>query len=455
MEAANYGIITLLPALVVVVFAVWTRKTWEMLLLGGLISCIIAYGFGFVTPFIDLICEAVSDGDTMWIVLISLLFGSVIRLLRESKSTQAFATIAEKLATTPKKSLMITWIIGLIIFIDDYLSIMTTANAMIDTTDKKKVPREMLAYVLDSTSAPVCVIIPISAWVVYFSGVFSRQPEAEYLGDGMAAYYASIPWVFYAWICVLIVPLVILGVIPRIGAMKKAWERTETTGQTYSDYSKKFNELIVSEDQRAVGVQYFLIPLAVIVFVTVMVGDILYGVMAGIVACAVMYIPGKVMTFDKISECIIKGMEDMVWMAAIIVSGHVLREGVLLIGMPDYVVTTVAPYMSPVLLPVLSFIVISALAFVTSSVWSIPAVITPIVVPLAAAIGVSIPLTFGTILSGAIFGAHACFYADVTVLSSAAARIDNMDHCLSQLPYALIGAGVACIGYLIAGFAMV
>jgi tetracycline resistance efflux pump len=231
----NYGIITLLPALVVVVFAIWTRKTWEMLLLGGLISCMIAYGFGFVTPFVDLICGAISDGDTMWIVLISLLFGSIIRLLRESKSTAAFAIIAERFATTAKKSMIITWIMGLVIFIDDYLSVMTTGNAMIDTTDNRKVPREMLAYILDSTSAPVCVIIPISAWVVYFAGVFGRQPEAEYLGDGMAAYYASMPWVFYAWICVFLVPLVILGVIPRLGAMKKAWERTESTGQTYSD----------------------------------------------------------------------------------------------------------------------------------------------------------------------------------------------------------------------------
>lgn len=450
----NYGIITLLPALVVVVFAIWTRKTWEMLLLGGLISCMIAYGFGFVTPFVDLICGAISDGDTMWIVLISLLFGSIIRLLRESKSTAAFAIIAERFATTAKKSMIITWIMGLVIFIDDYLSVMTTGNAMIDTTDNRKVPREMLAYILDSTSAPVCVIIPISAWVVYFAGVFGRQPEAEYLGDGMAAYYASMPWVFYAWICVFLVPLVILGVIPRLGAMKKAWERTESTGQTYSDASKKYNELITSDEQKPVGVQYFLIPLAAIVAVTIWVGDILYGVMAGIVVCAVMYIPTKVMSFDKFSDCVIKGMEDMVWMCAIIVSGNVLREGVLLIGMPDYVVQTVAPYMSPVLLPVLSFIVVSVLAFVTSSVWSIPAVITPIVVPLAAAIDVSIPLTLGTILSGAIFGAHACFYADVTVLSSAATRIDNMDHCLSQLPYALIGGIIASIGYLIVGFAM-
>ncbi len=453
MEVTNYGIITLLPAVFVVVFAIWTRKTWEMLLLGGLISYVIAYGFGFVTPFIDLICEAVSDEDTMWVVLISLLFGSMIRLLRESKATQAFSKIAGRYATSAKKSLFIAWIIGLIIFIDDYLSIMTTANAMIDTTDKNRAPREMLAYVLDSTSAPVCVIIPISAWVVYFSGVFARQPEAEYLGDGMAAYYSAIPWAFYAWICVIIVPLVIFGIIPRIGPMKKAWERTETTGQPYSDNSKKHNELIVSDEQKDVGVQYFLVPLAVIVAVTVVFDDILYGVIFGIVTCIVMYIPGKVMTFDKISECIVEGMEDMVWMAVIIVCGYILRVGVLTIGMPDYVVSTVAPYMSPALLPALSFIVVSTLAFVTSSIWSIPAVITPIVVPLAAAVGVSIPLVFGTILSGAIFGAHACFYADVTVLSSAAVRIDNMDHCLTQLPYALIGAGFACIGYLIVGFA--
>ncbi len=457
----EFGILSLLPALVVIVFAIWTRRTWEMLLLGAGICFIIYYKTGFLSKFLyDDIMGVVSNEDTMWIVVISLLFGSLIRLLRESGSTSSFADIAQKFAKTGKQSLLMTWVMGIIIFIDDYLSIMTSANAMMETCDRKKVPREMLAYVLDSTSAPVCCIIPISAWVVYFTGVFDAQPETDYIGEGSAVYYACMPYLFYAFICALLVPLVILGIVPKLGAMKKAWERTEATGIPYSEESASKNEIDViakegGQDAKKISPLYFIVPMAVVIAATlIMDQDIYYGVFLGVICCLVMYIPTKVMSFRDCCEAIINGMCDMLWMAMIIICGACFREGVLLIDMPNYVISVTENWMSPALLPLITFIVVSLLAFVTSSVWSIPAVCTPIIMPLAAAVGTPIPLTMGAILSGAVFGAHACFYADVTVLSSAAARIDNMEHCMTQLPYALIGGAVAALGYLAFGIAL-
>ena len=452
----NFGIITLLPALIVIVFAVLTRKTFESLLLGAFACCVISAGWGCVKAFVNLISGAVSDGDVMWIVLVSMLFGSLIRLLRESRATWAFSSIARKYATTGKRSLMITWVMGIVLFIDDYLSIMTTSNTMMETCDEKKVPREMLAYVLDSTSAPVCVIIPISAWVVYFSGIFKAQPETDYLGGGMAAYHSAMPWMFYAWICVIIVPLVVLGIIPRLGAMKKAWKRTEEKDMPYSEYSKKFNGSIdVVDNGSKITVWHFLLPIGVVIGVTIVVGDILYGVLGGVIACAMLFLPTKVMSFDHFSDSVIGGMQDMMWMAVLIVSGATLRTGANEIGMPQYVIEAVSPYMSAALLPVITFITVAALAFLTSGIWALPAVITPIVLPLAAAVGTDIPMTMGAIISGAVFGAHACFYADVTVLTSAAAKIDNMEHCFTQLPYCLMGGTLAALGFVAAGFLMV
>ena len=452
----NLGIISLLPAIIVIVFAVITRKTFESLLLGGLVSCIILYGINFITPFVDLLTTAVSDGDVMWIVLVSVLFGSLIRLLKESRSTWAFANIARRYATTQRKTLLITWFMGLVLFIDDYLSIMTTSNTMMETCDEKKIPREMLAYVLDSTSAPTCVIIPISAWVVYFAGIFESQPETDYLGSGFSAYYSALPWMFYAWICVIIVPLVIWGVIPKVGSMKKAWNRAEVENKPYSDYSAKFNkevELIDNEDK--IRTWHFIVPILTIVVTTIITGDILYGVLGGVVMCGIIYLPLRIMTFNHFSDSVIGGMQDMTWMAVLIVSGKVLRDGVNSIGMPDYVIEAVSPYMSAILLPVITFIVVAGLAFVTSGIWALPAVITPIVLPLAAAVGTDISLTMGAIVAGAIFGAHACFYADVTVLTSAAAKIDNMEHCITQLPYCLLGGIISMIAFIIAGFMMI
>ena len=148
-------------------------------------------------------------------------------------------------------------------------------------------------------------------------------------------------------------------------------------------------------------------------------------------------------------------MQDMMWLAVLIVSGATLRYGVNEIEMPQFVIEAVSPYMSGAFLPVVVFLTVAILAFVTSGIWALPAVITPIVLPLAAAVGTSIPMTMGAIISGAVFGAHACFYADVTVLTSAAAKIDNMEHCMTQLPYCIMGGILAAIGFLVAGLVLI
>lgn len=452
----DFGILTLIPPILVIVLAMITKRTFEMLMLGAFVCCIMAHGKGCVSAFLNSVQVAMADGDLVWVVLVCILFGGLIQILKESNATAAFSSIAKRLANTQKKSLVITWLLGLILFIDDYLSIMATSNIMLETCDQKKIPREMFAYVLDSTSAPMCVIIPISTWVVYFSVVFDDQPETAYLGDGLAPYLSSLPFIFYAWLCVLIVPLVIFGIIPKIGGMKKAWERVESTGQVYSDFSKRFNtETEVTEVNSKVKPYHFIIPIGLIIAISIITGDILIGVFWALVACAVLLLPTKIMTFTKFADCITEGMKDMVFMAALVFSGGILRSGLTEIGLSDYVIETAKPLMSGSMIPLVTFLLVAILAFVTGSLWALPTVITPIILPLAAAVDASIPLTIGAIMSGSVFGAHACFYVDVTVLSSTYSKIDNMEHCLTQLPYCLIGGILSAIGFLIAGIIMV
>ena len=123
------------------------------------------------------------DADNNYIVVICLLFGCFVQLLRQSKGAMAVADMARRYVKSEKQVLLMTWICGVIIFIDDYLSILVTANCVLDLSDEYKTPREMLCYIINTTSAPVCLIIPISAWVVFFSGVFEQQPEAAVVGD--------------------------------------------------------------------------------------------------------------------------------------------------------------------------------------------------------------------------------------------------------------------------------
>ena len=142
----------------------------------------------------------------------------------------------------------------------------------------------------------------------------------------------------------------------------------------------------------------------------------------------------------------------MLFIAVVLVTSLFYRESLILVGLPDYVIEVMGPLMSPHLLPMIVFVFVGFICFATSNIWSIPAITTPIVIPLAAAIGTSVPLTLGAIISAAIFGAQACFYSDVTLLSASACKINNVDYAVSQLPYIIIVTIMSAVLFLIFGF---
>lgn len=198
----------------------------------------------------------------------------------------------------------------------------------------------------------------------------------------------------------------------------------------------------------------FIVPMAVVIAVTLWLDDILYGVSCGIAACFVLFVPTKMMSLGKFCDACYKGLEDMLFIAVVLVTSLFYRESIALIGLPDYLIDVAGPYMSAAWLPAISFILIGLVCFATGNIWSIPAVCTPIILPLAASSGANIPLTLGAIISAACFGAQACFYSDVTLLSASACRINNVDYAIAQLPYIGIVTAISFIGYLAFGFAM-
>lgn len=375
--------------------------------------------------------------------------------MRKAKATSGFTALVLKYSNSEKKSMMISWIMGIIIFVDEYLNVLTIGNVMRSVCDKQKTPREMLAYVIDSTGVPVCMLIPISTQAVYWAGMLAEEKELAYLGSGMDIFIKTIPFSFYAMAATVVVPLVILGVIPKIGPMKKAYQRTLNTGMTYNEGSRKFNLTVEDPDENTSSLWDFFLPMIALIGGTFYFDvDLLHGVIIGTVVASAMYLIKRRITFSEFSEAFISGFADMFLMFAIIISALTLQKVLAAIGMSDFIVDTVAPYMSPALLPAMAFIIVAVLSFVTGSCWGVPAVTLPIIVPLGMAVGADPVLTVAAILSSATFGAHACFYSDATVLSSSAAGIENMDHALTQIPYALIAGGVAIIGFLVTGFIM-
>ncbi len=457
----NFGALTLIPPIVIILFALWTKRTFEALLLGAVIGFFMLSKTAVITTTIYAMTDVLA-GDA-WMFMVMFLLGAFVFLLQASKGSLGFGRIIQKLAKTQKKSLIASWILGIVIFMDDYLNILTISSSMMETCDRQKTPREMLAYVIDSTGAPVCVLIPLSSWAVYFAGVMESTMGADTAyGTGMQMYFKAIPFIFYGWVAIIVVPLVILGVIPLMFGMKKAYQRVADGGNVYSEASASLNENltegigVIDEDlddsQLKLRVACFFVPIAVTVAVTVMTEDLLIALTWTMIVMFAMYVPLKIVSFGEFCDTFAKGLSFMVPMNLIILGALTVKVSMDGIGLPDYVISAVLPYMNVATFPAISFIVVSMLSFVTGSNWGIPAVTFPILVPLALALGASPIMTLGAIVSGGTFGSHACFYSDATVLTSQSCRIKNLEHAFTQFPYALISAGLAFIAFLVAGF---
>ncbi|MBE5998180.1 MAG: sodium:proton antiporter [Sarcina sp.] len=448
----EYGAWTLVPIIFIIVMAVVTRKSFESLLAGSVIACIVMHGTGFFLPWVETIMEALSDSDNQWVILVCGLFGSLIALLRESKGTEGFIQIGERLCRTERSALLGAFIMGIVIFVDDYLNMLTVGICMRPICDRRKVPREALAYLLDSTGTPVCVVVPFSTWTAFYISLFMKEKAIQEMGfaSGLSMYMQTIPYIFYAIVTLVMVFLFAMGWIPKVGPMKKAYARTKATGRTYSEESWKYN-LELEDSGRDGNIIDFLLPVALLIVATVAADDILAAVILTLAFCLVLYVPRGRMTFSKWSELLISGFCEMMPTLAILAGAFAVARCCNMMQLPEYIISTVQPFVTPQTYPLIIFLVVSVLTFATSSTWGISTIVIPIIIPLGAAVGANMILTMAAILSGSAFGSHACFYSDATVLASAGARIDNMEHAFTQIPYAMIAAGITCVCLLVSG----
>ena len=454
----EYGILTLLPIVVVIGVSLITKRILESLVVGTFITYIIVDGFDFASGWMDAFFRVATDRDHQWVILVCALFGSLIALLGASHGTLGFSKMLGKLCRGQKSTMFVTWVMGVLIFVDDYLNIMTLSTCMRKLTDKHKVPREALSYVIDSTGAPVCALLPFSTWAVFFAGLFYAEAGIPELGYGSAieTFYHIIPFVFYAVAAVVIVPLFGFGLIPKWGKMKKAYNRVQSTGKVYSPESADLN--LDEEDAEDINVKGniwdFVLPIGVLITLTIVMGELFLALIASIAVCFLLYIPRKKMTISHFCDLVMHGFCNMIPTVAIIFFVFVMQEGMSDIGIAEYIIQSVKPLINAQLLPVITFLLVALLNFSTGSAWGIPAIVSPIIIPLAFSIGANPLLIMGAIVSGATLGSHACFYSDATVLTSSCCKMNNMDHALSQLPYAMCAAGFSVAGYLLCGFLM-
>lgn len=452
--------LSLVPPIVVLVLAIWLRRPIMALIIGAVSGLLLLDPSQVLNSFADISLKVMADETIGWLILVCGSFGALIALLVRTGGALAFGRKALKLAKGPRSSLLMTFVLGLVIFIDDYLNALTVGETMKRVTDRFKISREMLAYVVDSTAAPICVLVPLSTWAVFFGGLLVNNGVAAE-GEGIQIYMQAIPYMFYAWLAVAMVLLVILGMVPAIGPMKKA-QLAAAAGnpakeqidldevQTSDEYAVRAMEEEFEQADKQGKLHNFLVPILLLVGFTVYFDiDVWKGLLATLVITLPYYAVQRLMPLSEMMDQMIDGFKSMLPAIGTVIAAFVFKDVCDQLLLPQYVIESLSPFMTPKLLPAVVFVAMAILAFATGSSWGIFAVTIPIVMPLAQSVGADIPLVIGALLSASSFGSQACFYSDSTVLAAQGSGCNLVSHAVTQLPYALIAAVLTFIGFII------
>ena len=305
----HMGLISLIPTATVIFLAVLSRRALEPLIGGVIIGFLILNGTGVMGATIDSALTVLGDDTIRWIMLAVGLFGALTSLLVHSGGASAFSKYLIQFIKNRTSALITTWGLGLVIFIDDYLNALTVGSSMKGLTDKFKISRQMLAYVVDTTAAPICVLIPLSTWAIYVSGLLESNGVAAE-GQGISVYIQAIPYMIYPIVAAILVPLVAIKLIPALGPMKKAEQKAATGELTATLVGKMETQPDSGIDQKIIN---FLIPIASLLFFTWFFDiDILKGVIAALIVTFILFGLQRLMPFGKMFDYAMDGLKGMV-----------------------------------------------------------------------------------------------------------------------------------------------
>jgi Na+/H+ antiporter NhaC len=380
-------------------------------------------------------------------------------LFERSHAVQDFGRWAGKYIHTKRQAMFGTIILGIIIFLDDYLNNLAVGTTMKGITDRLDIPRTQLAYVVNSVAAPVCVLIPLSSWAVYFAALMENEGIVGANGTGMGAYLTAIPLTFYGWLAVVVVILQVLGVIPKLGPIRKDTERAEATGDVFPEGTDltliQDVEGYEGEETYKATPWAFLIPLTVMIIATLLTDiDVLMGAIFGVISSILLYAIQRRLSIKELLTCCYDGVISMGFVLVLSVLAFAVQavNGDLMLA--EFVIDVTSPIMKGAFLPAAVFIVCAIYAYATGCFWDLAAIIMPIVIPLSLAMDVNPILASAAVFSGAAFGSNTCLYGDGVILCSQGCQIRPGELMMATLPYALIAGGASFVLYIIAGFVL-
>ncbi|MFO7924047.1 MAG: Na+/H+ antiporter NhaC family protein [Bacteroidales bacterium] len=466
----DYGWLSVIPPLLAILLAIITRQVFVSLFLGILAGWIIISSWSFLgglAASIQSLIDVFQDPGNTRVIIFCALIGSLITLTRRNGGVNGFVNWLRRknLAQTRRGAAGLAGITGFLIFIESSICCLIAGAVSRPLFERLRISREKLAYILDSTSAPKCVLIPLNAWGAFVIGLL----ETEGLNNTAGVFIKSIPFNFYAILVILFAAFIIITFVD-FGPMKKAEHRARTTGKTIADNAVP----MVSDDVTSVmpkeGIPHraynMLLPVMVMMvmmplglFITgdgdIMKGSgstaVLWSVLASITVAGVLPVMQKILTFREVFDLSLKGIGGMMPLAIVMILAFSIGETSRELGTGIFVASVADDFLHPQYIAAVVFITSAFIAFSTGTSWGVFAIMIPIAVPTALIMDVNVPLCLAAVLGGGVFGDHVSPISDTTLVSSMAAASDHIDHVRTQLPYALIAATGATVLYLAFG----
>ena len=468
-------ILALLPPVIAIVLALITKEVYSSLFI-GILSGALLYSNGnvwsMVTFTFDTMIGMLSDSWNVGILIFLVVLGMMVSLVNRAGGSAAYGRWAATHIKSRTGALISTCVLGMLIFIDDYFNCLTVGSVMRPVTDKHNISRSKLAYIIDATAAPVCIIAPISSWAAAVSSV---APE----GQGLKLFISAIPYNFYALLTLTMV--ILMSVLKMDFGKMRLHEQNAMNGDLYSSENRPYAAADQQEGNPRGRVIDLIIPIVSLIICCVLtmvytggffdatsdsymnfidafgnsdasVGLVLGSVLA-LVITAILYVPRKIVTMKEFTGSVSDGFKLMASAILILTFAWTLSGVTNAMGAKIFVaefVRTAASGLSN-FLPGIVFLIALGLAFATGTSWGTFGILLPIVCSVFPN-GELMVVAVSACLAGAVAGDHCSPISDTTIMASTGAQCEHINHVSTQLPYAMLVAGVSFVGFVLAGF---
>ena len=465
----------LLPPIIAIALALITKEVYSSLFIGILSGALLYSGgnlWGMVTGTFDMMISKLSDPWNVGILIFLVILGMMVSLINRAGGSAAYGRWASQHIKSRTGALLSTCVLGILIFIDDYFNCLTVGSVMRPVTDKHNISRAKLAYLIDATAAPVCIIAPISSWAAAVSSV---APE----GQGLQLFLSSIPYNFYALLTLgMTIMMILLGV--DFGKMR-LHEQNAMNGDIYTTESRPYADAAENEGNPRGRVIDLILPIASLIVCCVLTmiytggffdsesdsyrnfidafgnSDASVGLVLGsalaLVITAILYVPRKIVSLKEFTNSIADGFKLMAAAILILTFAWTLSGITNNLGATVFVAEFVRSAAGGLanLLPAIVFLIALGLAFATGTSWGTFGILLPIVCAVFPS-GELMIIAVSACLAGAVAGDHCSPISDTTIMASTGAQCEHINHVSTQLPYTGLSAAVSFLGFVLAGF---